>query len=424
MDNDFKPPSRLGKSLRSRLDEQSAATPTPTQEPFRTPDEVAAADALQSNQPDEQPPTVDMNLPASPTKRPKNSGWRQKLALHWPPGKKEYIVIAVLVLLVGGGIAAYALTRPDDKPATIVKNKPKPAAKPTTVASTLTGVPVDPALNAKPVVGVMIENSQAARPQSGLADAGVVFEAVAEGGITRFLALYQNTFPSDVGPVRSARPYYVQWNLGFDASYAHVGGSPDGLAMIRNTGTRDLDQFSNAGAYQRIASRTAPHNVYSNVVGLQDLAVKKGFGTSTYKGFVRKKEAAASQPTARVINLNISGALYNASYEYVPATNSYNRSMAGAPHLDATGARQINPKVVVAMAIPYSLNGKYSVYNVIGSGPVLVFQDGIVTQGTWTKPSDKEQITFADSAGKPLKLNPGQTWLTAITDPTKASYTP
>lgn len=367
-----------------------------------------------------------MHLPASSPKRAPKAGWRQKLALHWPPGKKEYIVVAVLVLLIGGGVAAFALTQSEDKPATVVKNKPKPAPKPTTVASNLTGLQVDPALNAKPVIGVMIENSPAARPQSGLADAGVVFEAVAEGGITRFLALYQDTSPTDIGPVRSARPYYVQWNLGFDASYAHVGGSPDGLAMIRNTGTRDLDQFSNSGAYQRIGGRSAPHNVYSNVVGLQDLATKKGFGTSTYKGFVRKKETAAPKPTptARVINLNISGALYNASYEYVPATNSYNRSMAGAPHVDVNGTRQINPKVVVAMAIPYSLNGKYSVYNVIGSGPVFVFQDGLVTQGTWTKASDKEQITFADSAGKPLKLNPGQTWLTAITDPTKASYTP
>ena len=295
---------------------------------------------------------------------------------------------------------------------------------PKTVPSTLTGLPVAPDINKRPVTGVMIENSQDARPQSGLSQAGVVFEAIAEGGITRFLALFQDQNPADIGPIRSARPYYVQWALGFDAGYAHVGGSPDGLALIKATGARDLDQFANSGSYHRISSRAAPHNVYTSIDALMQLETGKGYGTSTYTGFPRTKSVPAKVPAAKTVNFAISGPLYNVHYDYNAPTNSYNRSEGGAPQVDANGNKQISPQVVVGMVMPYSMNGKYSVYGVIGSGPAYVFQDGGVTIGTWTKADDKSQIKFTDGAGKPLKFIPGQTWLTALGSAANITYAP
>src|SRR5262249_15833287 len=151
------------------------------------------------------------------------------------------------------------------KPKKVIAQK---VTAPAVTLSTLSGLPVDPAVNQRPVTGVMIENSVQARPQSGLNQAGVVFEAIAEGGITRFLALYQDTTPDNVGPIRSARPYYEQWALGFDAGYAHVGGSPEALNDIKAWGVRDLDQFYNSGSYHRISSREAPHNVYTGITTL------------------------------------------------------------------------------------------------------------------------------------------------------------
>jgi len=180
----------------------------------------------------------------------------------------------------------------------------------------------------------------------------VVFEAIAEGGITRFLALFQDTAPGSIGPIRSARPYYVQWEMGFDAGYAHVGGSPEALADIKAWGVHDLDQFANGGSYQRIGSRAAPHNVYTSISALNQLEASKGLATSTYNGFVRKKkETPAKTPNASHLDFNISGALYNVHYDYDAAHNRYLRSEGGAPHVDANNNQQITPKVVIAMVI-------------------------------------------------------------------------
>src|SRR5581483_6348891 len=138
------------------------------------------------------------------------------------------------------GSARQPFTEPELPP---VSASSMHAQQPTTVASTLTGLPVDPSVNKRQVTAVMIENSLDARPQSGLDQAGIVFEALAEGGVTRFMALFQDTQPDYIGPVRSARPYYIQWLLGYDAAYAHVGGSPDALNDITAWHVKDLNQF-------------------------------------------------------------------------------------------------------------------------------------------------------------------------------------
>lgn len=415
MESDFKPAKRSAKSFKTAAPEAKTET-----EVFRTPDEVAADQDLEA--PSETPvPDVDI----APKPGAPKGGWKEKLALHWPPGKKELIVAAVLLVCIGGGAVGYALThKTKPKPATI-KPIPKVTPKTKTVPSTLSGLPVDPSVNQRTVTGVMIENSMDARPQSGLGQSNVVFEAIAEGGITRFLALYQDTAPDNVGPIRSARPYYAQWVLGFDAGYAHVGGSPQALADIKAWGVRDLDQFANGGSYHRVSTRAAPHNVYTSIAALNQLEVSKGYATSNFTGFVRKpKEAPSKAPNVKTIDLAISGPLYGVHYDYNAATNSYNRSEGGAPHIDANTNAQISPKVVIAMVMPYSLaaDGYHSDYATIGSGPVFVFQDGTLTTGQWTKSANNAQFTFADAAGKPIKLNPGQTWLAAVGNAGNVAY--
>ncbi|MCA9326943.1 DUF3048 domain-containing protein, partial [Candidatus Saccharibacteria bacterium] len=270
-------------------------------------------------------------------------------------------------------------------------------------------------------------NSTDARPQSGLNQAGIVFEAIAEGGITRFLALFQDTAPDYIGPVRSARPYYVQWCMGFDCAYAHVGGSPEALADIKAWGTKDLDQFYNAGAYHRISSRYAPHNMYTSMDKLNALESSKGFGKAEYTGFKRKKDSPSQTPNASSISLAISGGAYNAAFAYDAASNSYLRSEGGAPHMtvDSAGNQsQINPKVVVAMVMNYGLaaDDHHSRYDVIGSGQALIFQDGTVTAATWSKADTKEPLKLVDTEGKDIALNAGRTWLTALSSASLATY--
>jgi len=348
---------------------------------------------------------------------------KKRFHLNWPPTKKQAFIIFIIILLLLG--VGFYLIKHHEKKKPVTFLIPTITKTSDTVPSTLSGLPVAPSVNKIPVTGVMIENSTFARPQSGLSAANVVFEAIAEGGITRFLALYQDTAPSSIGPIRSVRPYYEQWALGFDASLAHVGGSPEALNDITTWNVKNLDQFYNGSYYTRITTREAPHNVYTSVNELHQLETSKGFTSTNFQGFTRSKtDSPAKIPTATNIDFAISSSDYYVNYLYNKATNSYDRSEGGAPQIDANTNKQISPKVVIAMVIPYSLeaDGYHSDYAVIGSGQAYVFQNGLVTIGNWSKSSNSSQIKFTDANGATLKLNPGQTWITAVAGNSEVSY--
>lgn len=235
-------------------------------------------------------------------------------------------ILLIIILSVG---AYFMFFDKKPQPATPVAQQPKVEEPPkTTEPSRLTGIEVPVEYNQRTATGMMIENSPDARPQSGLKDAGVVYEAVAEGGITRFLAIFQDNLPEYAGPVRSVRPYYLDFVVPYDAGISHVGGSGPALQQIRNEGIKDLDQMiaSNSSAYWRERSRYAPHNMYTSVVKLKEIEKQKGW-TSKYEGFVRGGEDKASAtPNAKTINIDMSSANYRVNYKYDPATNTYLRS--------------------------------------------------------------------------------------------------
>jgi hypothetical protein len=329
----------------------------------------------------------------------------------------RYFAIAVGVLLATGiGVLAWMWLQPAAQDPTTFATKINPPAK--KFYSPLSGLEVaDEATTKRQVTAIMIENSPDARPQSGIKDAGIVFEAIAEGGITRFIALYQESRPGLIGPVRSVRPYYVEWAAAYDPAVAHIGGSARALQMIRsgNYGV-DIDQFFNAGAYWRASDRAAPHNVYTDFDKLDALTASKGKTSSTFTPIERKDDTKSKAPNATHINLPISSAWYSVDYDYDSANNSYLRSIGGEAHNDREAGR-IQPKVVVAIEVSMTRemeDGFREQIAAIGTGKAFVFQDGIVTEATWQKPDAKSQITFVDGAGKSLPLNRGQTWITAL----------
>ncbi|HEX6416649.1 MAG TPA: DUF3048 domain-containing protein [Candidatus Saccharimonadales bacterium] len=332
--------------------------------------------------------------------------------------KKASIAIGVvLLLLIAGGITYAILSQkpPESKPVAIIPSQPKP--KPIIYYSPLTGDKVaDEAATKQAVTAIMIENSPSARPQSGLKDAGIVYEAIAEGGITRFLALYQQQKPDLIGPVRSLRMYYVDWLAPYNASVAHIGGSAAALAEVRNGNYRDIDQFFNAATYWRASDRYAPHNVYTNFERLDALNQAKGFTESTFTGFPRVDGKPSEAPTATSIAMNFSGPTYNTAYTYDKATNTYLRSLGGAPHMDREKG-QITPSVVIALnvdEISVLEDGYRESIQTTGSGKATIFQNGVAQEVTWHKPSRQAQITFTDAEGKDVPLVRGQTWIGAI----------
>ncbi|MBC7564789.1 DUF3048 domain-containing protein [Candidatus Saccharibacteria bacterium] len=343
--------------------------------------------------------------------------------LSWFRRHKKLAIILgiVLVVVISGGTVA-ALYFINQKPTETQgpSKTTKPAPKPVPVVkyySPLTGNQVaDEPATTQAVTAIMIENSPDARPQSGLKSSGVVFEAIAEGGITRFVAIYQQEKPTLVGPVRSVRMYFVDWTAAFNASIAHVGGSLAALNEVRNGSYRDIDQFFNGGYYYRASDRYAPHNVYTTFEKLDALNASKGYTASSFTGFTRKDSVASKAPTATSMSVDISSSLYDSSYVYNAATNTYDRSEGGAPHLDRESG-QISPRVVIVMTIPERTvleDGYREQIDAIGSGKAVIFQDGTAQEVTWTKATKQSQIVFTDAAGEDVPLARGQTWLTSV----------
>ncbi len=333
--------------------------------------------------------------------------------------KKAWMIAGISLIIIGflvtfGVIALQPKTTVKPTKKTVVsKQVPKPV-----YYSLLTGEQVaDQAAITQPVTAIMMENSPDARPQSGLKEAEVVYEAVAEGGITRFLAVYQQHKPQLIGPVRSLRPYYLDWATPYDGSIAHVGGSKNALDTVRNGNYRDIDQFFNAGSYWRATDRYAPHNVYTNFAKLDALNAAKGYTTSNPQPFERADDSK-QQPVqdGTQVDLTISSPLYNSSYAYDASTKLYARSEGGAPHLDRE-AGQIQARVVIALRVNMSTvfeDGYRESITTVGSGNAMIFQNGHAIQATWAKDSPTSQLKFTDAAGQPVKLARGTTWISAI----------
>ena len=376
-------------------------------------------------------PEGPAQAPNVPARTPKKAKKGLKLS------KKAWIIITASVVVIAGSVTTFLVLASKNKEveepqASVVEDTPEPEPEPEPIVyyDNLAGRVIESEAGASAAVtGIMIENSPDARPQSGLKDSGVVFEAQAEGGITRFLVLYQSEKPQLIGPVRSVRLYYVEWATPFRASIAHVGGSDDALALVRNGSYRDIDQFFNSGSYWRATDRYAPHNVYTNFDNLDALNAKKGYLESSFVGFSRKDDELAEpkeEPEDGVetevaiptlvtqITVKISSAPYNSSYVYDEETNSYLRSQAGKPHLDREQG-QISPKVVIGMMVDqkHKPAGGEQI-TTVGAGRAYIFQDGKVVDGKWRKMTRDAQIEFFDEAGEPMKLNRGQTWISAV----------
>lgn len=364
----------------------------------------------------------DNDAPPTPTKTKRWTRIHQ--ILHDDRGLRYFFAAIFIIIATGIGLLAMLSTYKDPEVMSLGKIIQKKADQ--KYYSPLTGNQVaDEAATKRAVTSMMIENSPDARPQSGIKDSGVVFEAIAEGGITRFLVIYQEQQPALIGPVRSVRPYYVDWVAAFDASVGHIGGSYNALKEVRNGQYRDIDQFFNSGAYWRAKDRSAPHNVYTSFEKLNALNSAKGYNESKFTGFTRasvetkkpiKTKKVITPEVANQVQVNISGALYNSSYTYNAASKTYLRAQAGKPHLDRESG-QIAPRVVVVMKVPTTKgyeDGYREQMTTIGSGEVHIFQNGTHVQGTWKKDAKKSQIKFIDSTGKEIPLERGQTWLTAI----------
>lgn len=293
---------------------------------------------------------------------------------------------------------------------------------------------------------VMIENHQDSRPQSGLSKADVVYEAVAEGGITRFLAVfYCGAAAEDVviGPVRSARTYFMDFasEYGDYPLYAHVGGAnkpgpANALGQIEEYGWlrkgNDLNQFALGFPvywrdYERLGHPVATeHTMYSSTERLWEVAKERGLeakdeeGNSWDQNFSTWKFKDDTSLTKRGDIQGIEFDFwkdyldYRVKWEYDKEANIYKRFNGGEPHKDLNTNQQITAKVIVIQFMkekgPID-ELKHMLYGTIGKGKALVFQDGQVIEGTWSKADRQARTRFFDNQGKEISFNRGPIWI-------------
>jgi hypothetical protein len=349
------------------------------------------------------------------------------------------VVGGTAIVVAGGAFGSGSSTSPIEAP-------PSPTPTPPPVAATTDGVwlPASQAARAtRHPIAVMIDDQAAARPQSGLASANIVWQAPAEGGIPRYMAIFQTTDAPAIGPVRSSRLYFVGWAAEWRAMYVHVGGAPDALAFLhQNTGTliygADQYRWGNAGYLWRISTRFAPHNVYTSGAKLEQLAARlKATAPQTTSPYTFEDDALpALRPVSGTIVVPY---LANRiSYTYDPKTNRYRRAVTGAKvQVDAGSKTVVAPAnvIVLKMAVGPLVNAPGASTNAtkqclelgyIGSGTALVFNNGGVIKARWSKASNAAPtlLTYVSgpNAGQPVALVRGQIFFQVVSTSTTVTY--
>ena len=274
-------------------------------------------------------------------------------------------------------------------------------------------------------LAVMVENFVDARPQSGLDRADIVYEALVEGGISRFLAVYVDGQADAIGPVRSARHYYVYLAAELNASYVHIGASPEGYAALNATGITNLDETYGDPGFWRDGARSAPHNAYTSTDLLRSSLKKvRRVTPGSAAGFHFRTDPQPVQGRdAKGLSIQYAPD-YRVEYRYSPEDRLYRRFMDGLPHKDADTGEQVAPRNLVVQIVEawvIDSDGRLDMAQV-GEGKALYFRDGVVTEGSWHKPSYGKVTEWYDADGRPALMNPGKIWVQMVPPGTPIEY--
>ena len=313
-------------------------------------------------------------------------------------------------------------------------------------------------------IAAIIENHVDARPQSGLSRADVVYEAVAEGGITRFLAIFYCSAASEevkIAPVRSARVYFVDWAAGYGKNpiFIHVGGANDfagtgetakevrALELLQSIGWRvprgnDFDTTYDSGYpvfwrnYERLGREVATeHTMMASLDKAYTEAEKRGFAYKDSNGVAwdinfkpwRFTDGKSRSQTVEEISFSFwSGKPdYDVTWKYNPANNEYLRFNGGKEHIDFETQKQLIAKNVVILFTQEKVSvdaNKHNWYKTIGKGSALVFQNGEMISATWSKDSRDSMLVFRDKTGKEISFVRGPIWIEVLAEGTKIDY--
>lgn len=275
----------------------------------------------------------------------------------------------------------------------------------------------DRAAAGRAAVTMKIENSSASRPQSGLDKADVVFEAIVEGGQTRFLAVFHSTM-ADGGPVRSVRPADPVIVAAFGGVVAFSGGIPRFVEALRSVaGVTAVDETGGQGALRRRNDKSAPHNLYGRTTDLLGKAAPGAKPPPAFAKFLPDGQPFAAAGAVPVTGVDLVVGQQRVGYTWDPASGRWPRTLNGTAHTVEGGA-QIAPTTIIVQAVANNPVGEVDTTGspvleaqVVGSGDATIFTAGMAVPARWSKPSPTAMTTYTDGAGQPIVLPQGRTWV-------------
>ncbi len=280
------------------------------------------------------------------------------------------------------------------------------------------GIMVPAEQSTSSLYAVMLDNFPEARPVAGLAQASLVWEAPVEGGMSRFLAIFPMTASvSRVGPVRSARPYFLDWAKELNALYLHCGGSNQALAEINSKDIFDLNEFYRGGYFWRDASRARPYNVYTSPDLVQRAwdaeGPRQNFSLMELSPWIFNTKEAEKKGDGQ--GLTIDFGQVKVEWKYNSTGNVYERWEDGKIQKDEAG-EIIAAKNVVAQTTSIRILDEVGRRQIktVGNGLAMIYRDGLVIQGTWQKKSLADRTRFFGPDTKEIVFNPGAKWIEVI----------
>jgi Protein of unknown function (DUF3048) N-terminal domain/Protein of unknown function (DUF3048) C-terminal domain len=325
-----------------------------------------------------------------------------------------------ILIGIGSGLALLAvvfvgfrlMTRAEGEP--LIPEIPlindKPAICPLTGAEA-----EDESLLDRRVLAVKIENAPEARPQIGLAEADVIYEQEAEGGITRFNVLYHCQDADRIGPIRSARPVdpSILQQYG-DPLFVHAGSVGAVLREIEEAGIEQINCNFEEETCPRDEDHEAPHDVFTSTDALRDFS--DTVGEAPEPVFTFDEEVPEDAKKGRVVNLNFSP-VANVFWKYRNNRDAYLRFHDEDSHQLEDGSQVMATNVVVMLVdrddtrITDAAGNPVPNFDLVGRGDLLVFRNGKVIQGKWERPSEDDVTQLLDRQGDEIPLAPGQTWV-------------
>jgi hypothetical protein len=289
----------------------------------------------------------------------------------------------------------------------------------------LTGLAIDPELVDRRVFAIMFDNHFGARPQAGLSEADIVYEILAEGWITRYMGIFQSEYPKNIGPVRSARDYFLDRALEYDAFYTHVGGSPKGLSDIKRLNAYDIDAMScRANTFWRIDYKKIPHNMYTSSEAIIKEAQRKNYPLENSIEFFDfyKNDTMLNGEKGRIMKItymkptSYDSVGYVSGFRYDEDTSLYTRLVNDKEYIDENNKAVLTTKNILVQYANHKVidnKGRRKV-DFVGTGKGLYFTNGEYIPVTWEKDSEKARTKFYNEAGEVIQLNRGNTWVQVV----------